>query len=221
MKLYTYFRSSAAYRVRIALQVKHIAYQPIFINLAQNEQNDRDFLEKNPQGLVPVLVDGNHRLTQSLAIMEYLEEQNHPPTLLPGDAATRAYIRALSLSIIADIHPINNLRVLEFLSGPMEKNETEKITWYHHWLEKGFSAIEENLARRKANNFCFENQITLADVCLIPQVYNAIRFNFPMEKYPRISAINAHCLSLPAFQAATPDHQADNPATQNTGDQHG
>ena len=196
MKLYTYFRSSAAYRVRIALNLKGLAAEHVPVHLVNNggEQHSESYRQLNPSELVPTWVEQDFVLTQSLSILEYLEEKFPDIALLPQDLQQRALIRAFSLSIACDIHPLNNLRVLQYLTGTLEISDTQKTAWYKHWV----------LTNGK---FCFGNQPTLADCCLIPQVYNALRFNLDLSDYPKICSIYTHCNTLEAFQHAAPEMQ--------------
>lgn len=209
--LYSYYRSSAVFRVRIALQLKGLAYDVIPVHLLRDggAQHQASYRRINPAQLVPTLLDGDTALTQSLAIIEYLEEA-HPDThrLLPGDALQRAHIRALALSIACDIHPLNNLRVLAYLKQEFAVSEEQKVAWYRHWIQTGFSALEQQLAH-STGPFCHGDQPTLADCCLVPQVYNARRFEVPMHHYPAITRIAEHCMTLAAFQAAAPEQQID------------
>jgi maleylacetoacetate isomerase len=209
MKLYDYFRSSCAYRVRIALNLKQLDYTAIKVDLTQDEQNAPSYQHYNPQGLVPSLVlDDEHVLTQSLAIIEYLNEQYPSPPLLPTSALERAQIRAVALSIACDIHPLNNLRILNTLRKDWHANPEQVQNWYHHWLQEGFAAIEKQLVGYpRKQSFCFSDMATLADICLIPQVYNAIRFECPMAPYPTIQKIYEHCMQLPTFMHAAPSPQ--------------
>lgn len=209
MKLYTYYRSSAAYRVRIALNLKGLSYEAIPVHLVKNggEQRGEAYLQKNPQGLVPLLEDDAVLINQSLAIIEYLEEKHPQPALLPSDANLRAQTRSLAHMIAMDIHPLNNLRVLQYLSAELKISDEQKSAWYRHWVEQGFAAIETRLSGKTA--FCVGAQPTMADVCLVPQVYNAARFNVDLKRYPEILRINQNCLSLPAFADAAPELQAD------------
>jgi maleylpyruvate isomerase len=210
MILYDYFRSSAAYRVRIALNLKGLASERRFVHLRKGEQRDPAYLELNPQGLVPMLVVGERRLTQSLAIIEYLEEKHPQPPLLPVGPEDRARVRAAALSIACDIHPLNNLRVLKYLSKPLGVDEPKRDDWYRHWVVEGFTALEAQLAQHSASSpFCFGDTPTLADVCLVPQVDNALRLNVPLDAFPRIRAVNAACLALPAFDQARPENNPD------------
>ena len=214
MKLYTYFRSSAAYRVRIALNLKGLPYESIPVHLVKDggQQLQAAYSAKNPQKLVPALeLDNGSILTQSLAIMEYLDEA-YPttPALLPTAAQARAHVRALALAIACDMHPVNNLRILQYLSGVMQVDDAAKNAWYQHWVQVGFDAIETMLANSPyTGSCCFGDSPTLADCCLVPQTYNAERFNVSMAAYPTIARIVAHCRSLPAFAQAAPEQQAD------------
>lgn len=213
MKLYSYFRSSAAYRVRIALNLKGLDYDMVPVHLLRDggEQLKAEYRAINANALVPSFVDGDLTLNQSLAIIEYLEEQYpQSPSLLPGDAAARAQIRALAQDIACDIHPIDNLRVLKYLKHTLAVSEEQKNAWYIHWVETGFAALEARLAAQpQPGKFMFGDVPTLADCCLVPQVYNANRFKIDMTRYPRIAAVNANCLALDAFQRATPEAQPD------------
>ncbi len=210
MKLTTYFRSTAAYRVRIALNFKQIEHELVPVNLLTAEHKQAEFQQFNPAGLIPTLSVGQEVLTQSLVILEYLEEAHPQPPLLPSESLARAQVRALAHNIACDIHPLNNLRVLKYLVSDLAVDEERKLRWYHHWLKQGFDGIEENLKRFGSNGeFCYGNKPTLADVCLIPQVYNANRFEFALDDYPLIQSINQHCLSLPAFDQSQPHLQED------------
>ena len=207
--LYGYFRSSAAYRVRIALNLKGLAYRQAPVSLVKAEQRSADFLALNPQGLVPALQDGDVLLTQSLAICEYLDEA-YPDTvqLLPADPAQRAHIRAVAQAIACDIHPVNNLRILNYLKTELGQDEAARNTWYRHWVLEGFAALEQQLAA-SAGQYCFGDSITLADVCLLPQVFNAQRFNVDMAPYPRLAAIADALAAVPEFADAHPSRQPD------------
>jgi maleylpyruvate isomerase len=210
MILHDYFRSSAAYRVRIALNLKGLEAERRFVHLRKNEQRAPGFLAVNPQGLVPALVlDDGTALTQSLAIIEYLEERHPSPPLLPQGAEDRAFVRAIALAIACDIHPLNNLRVLRYLESACGVDEPKRNEWYRHWIDEGFAAIEPQLASRASGLYSLGNTPTLADICLVPQVANAGRLKIPMDPYPRIRAINEACLSLPAFDRAQPSMQPD------------
>ena len=208
MILYDYVRSSAAYRVRIALNLKGLAVERRFIHLRRGEQRDPAYLALNPQGFVPLLVVGDRRLTQSLAIIEYLEEKHPLPPLLPPGAEDRAWVRAVALTIACDIHPLNNLRILKHLSKELDMDEPRRDEWYRHWVREGFAPLEAQLAERNGA-FCAGDAPTLADVCLVPQVANARRLKVDMAPYPRIRAIDAACDALAAFRDARPDLQPD------------
>ena len=208
MLLYDYFRSSAAYRVRIALNVKGLAADRRYIHLRKGHQHTPEYRAQNPQGLVPTLVVGERRLSQSMAIIEYLEEKHPLPPLLPQAAEDRAWVRAIALTIACEIHPINNLRVLKHLEA-LGFDQAKRDAWYAHWIDEGFSAIEPQLAARGSQRYCFGDSPTLADVFLVPQVANAARVSLSMDPYPRIRAINEACLELPAFDLAQPSRQPD------------
>jgi maleylacetoacetate isomerase len=209
MVLYGYAFSSASYRVRIALGLKDLAVTAVSLDLRAGEQRSERFLKVNSQGFVPTLVlDDGDVVTQSMAIIEYLDEVHPQPALLPGPPLQRARVRSLAQTIACDIHPLNNLRVLRYLEHPLEKDKPERDAWYRHWVMEGFEALERRLAGDSATGrFCHGNAPTLADVCLVPQVFNARRFAVDLEPYPRIVAIDAACRELPAFQEAAPDRQ--------------
>ena len=210
MKLYSYFRSSAAYRVRIALALKGIRYEYAAVHIGRGRQFDEAFLQINAQSLVPVLDDGFERMTQSLAILEYLEETHPEPPLLPSDPHQRQRVRSLALSIACEIHPINNLRVLNHLTGTLGLDEAAKVAWYRHWVETGFRALEQRLASDPATGgFCHGDRPGYADVVLVPQVANARRFQVDLTPYPTIVRIDAACQQLPAFREAAPAVQPD------------
>jgi len=212
MKLHTFFRSSASYRVRIALHLKGLDADQQYVHLSKNggEQFAPAFDALNPQHLLPVLEDDGLVLTQSLAIIEYLDETRAGAVLLPGDARARARVRALSQMIAADIHPVNNLRVLHYLSDVLKVDAQQKNAWYCHWVALGLQAIERQLAGSPATGlFCHGDTPTMADCCLVPQLYNARRFHCDLSAYPTIAAIEQRCAELPAFQRAAPDHQPD------------
>lgn len=210
MKLYDYYRSSASYRVRIALNIKNISYETLAVHLINNggEHHHPDYLQLNPQGLVPTLNENGHIISQSLAIIEYLEEISPNPPLLPATPLGRAQVRSMALMIACDIHPINNLRVLERLRNEFNANEQQVTAWYHHWLKQGFDALESRLqAMPHKNKVCYGSEVSLADICLIPQVYNAHRFRFAMENYPLINEIYDYCRTLEPFKDAAPEQQ--------------
>ena len=208
MQLYTYWRSSAAYRVRIALNLKGLDYQSVPINLVESEHRKEDYLATNPQGLVPALTHEQALLTQSMAIIEYLEETQPLPALLPGNALERARVRAFSQAIACDMHPLCNLRVLRYLKRNLGKEQQDIDTWYLHWMEAGFQGLEK-LAHASAGRYFFGDSVSLADICLVPQIYNARRFKFDMSIYPTLFRIDEALCSLDAFQAARPENQAD------------
>jgi maleylpyruvate isomerase len=207
MKLYSYFRSSAAYRVRIALNLKGIEHDMQFVNLLKSEQLAQPYLDKNVQGLLPALETNEGVLAQSLAILEWLDESYPQTPLIYGTAWQKAQIRNISYAVACDIHPVNNLRVLKYLSNELGVDEQAKAAWYRHWVELGFKKIELMLSEN--NEFCVGNTPTLADICLVPQVFNALRFNVDMAAYPKIAAIYARCNVLPAFIDAAPQNQRD------------
>ena len=206
MKLYSYFRSSAAYRVRIALNLKKIDHELAIVNLLKSEQLDENYLALNPQGLLPALETDEGVLGQSLAILEWLDETYPQSPLISGSAWQKAQIRNLSFAIACDIHPVNNLRVLKYLSNELKVDDDAKNTWYKHWVEVGFDKIEILLGD---DDYCIGNKPSLADVCLVPQVFNAIRFNVDMSRYPKITAIYERCNKLAAFNDAAPQNQPD------------
>lgn len=210
MKLFTYFRSSAAFRVRIALMLKNAEHEAVYVHLRKDEQKAPAYAALNPQKLVPTLIDGPDVLTQSLAIIEYLEETIPEPPLLPSDALGRARVRSIASAISCDIHPLNNLRVLQYLKHSMGLSQDKVDEWYQHWVREGFDALEASLTRSdETGAFCHGDSPTVADICLVPQVYNARRLNVDMTDYPVITRINDACMGLPAFASAAPDVQAD------------
>jgi maleylpyruvate isomerase len=210
MKLYGYFRSSAAFRVRIALNLKKLDYENAFIHLRRGDQSGPEFLGVNPQGLVPALETGDQLLTQSMAIIEYLDETHPEPPLLPRDAAGRARTRALAAIVACDIHPLNNLRVLRYLHRPLGHEQKAVEDWYNHWITSGFNAFERLLADDpRTGLFCHGDTPGLADIALVPQVYNAHRYPLDLDPYPTIMRIYQACRALDAFAAADPDRQPD------------
>lgn len=214
LKLYTYFRSSAAYRVRIALNVKGIDYDSIPVHLLQDggQQLLPAYRAVNPSALVPALDDDGAILTQSLAMLEYLDETRPAVPLLPGDALGRARVRALALAIACDAHPLTNLRVLKYLKNTLGLSDEAKQEWYRHWMAEGLAAVEALLAQGDPAGtglFCHGDSPTMADCCLVPQVFNAQRFAIDLAPYPRVARIHAHCAGLPAFAAAHPSRQPD------------
>ena len=213
LQLYSYFRSSAAYRVRIALELKGLPYTYVPVHLLKDggAQRAPQYRRLNPTELVPTLVDNDgHALGQSLAIMEYLDETHPEPALLPRDALGRARVRALAQTVACEIHPLNNLRVLQYLERDLKVTETAKADWYRHWITLGFAALERMLANNPATGrFCHGDMPGLADCCLIPQLANSRRFDTPLEAFPTIRRIEEACLALPAFQKAAPQVQPD------------
>ena len=206
--LHDYYRSSAAYRVRIALNLKGVDYERRPVNLLEGEQKGGPYRGLNPQGLVPTLeIDGRY-ISQSLAICNYLNSIVPDPPFMPADAADRAHVLAMALTIACDIHPLNNLRVLKYLSGPLGQEQPARDDWYAHWVTEGFDALE-TLAAERAGTFLFGDTPTLADICLAPQMYNARRFNVPVDAYPTLLRADTNASELPAFAAAHPDAMAE------------
>jgi len=213
MKLYGYFRSSAAYRVRIALALKGLEFENVAVNLkpGTSEQRSAEYLALNPQGRVPFFTDGDVAISQSPAILEYLEETYSSAPLLPADAISRATVRQMASLIACDIHPLNNISVLQTLKADLGADDTAVQQWYDRWIVDGFSAFEA-LLKDTAGQYCFGDTPTLADVYLVPQVWNARRFNTPLEAFPEIVRIDAACNALDAFRVAAPEQQPDAPA---------
>ena len=212
MQLSTYFRSSAAWRVRIALALKGITAAPEFVHLLKDggQQKSEAFRRKNPMGVVPVLeLDDGTLLTQSLAIIEYLDEVHPTPALLPADYIARAKVRAFALAIACDIHPLNNLRVLQYLEHAMGQGHDARNAWYHHWIAEGLTALEALLQGPGFGPFCFGAMPGLADVCLVPQMANARRYKCPLDAYPTLLRAEAAALAQPAFRDTAPDKQPD------------
>ena len=212
MRLYTYFRSSAAYRVRIALNLKRLDYTSVPVHLLRGggEQLTDQFAQRNAARLVPVLEDGDTTLTQSLAIIEYLEETHPAPALLPAGAAARARVRSLALGIACDIHPLNNLRVQRYLKSSFGLDDAQRDDWTRHWIALGFEAAERTLATdSQTGSFCHGEYPTLADCCLVPQIANSQRVQLPLDAYPTLRRINENCLRLRAFTDAAPSAQPD------------
>ena len=209
MKLYSYFRSSAAYRARIALNLKGLSYETASVHLSRDGGHHRraEYRAINPQMRVPALaLASGEVLLQSLAIIEYLDEIAPEPPLLPAEPAARAQVRALAQIIACDIHPLNNVAVLNYLRREFKQDETAVNAWYSHWVTAGFEAIEVLI---RPGPYAFGGRVSLADVCLVPQVYNARRFNVPLDRYPKIVTVDAACQKLPAFVKARPEHQPD------------
>jgi maleylacetoacetate isomerase len=212
VKLYTYFRSSAAYRVRIALNLKGLDFESVPRHLLKDggEHKHPDFVALNPQGLIPVLVDGDTVVSQSLAIMEYLEETCPNVPLLPPGAAARSQVRAMAQLIACEIHPLNNLRVLQYLKNRLGQDEASVAQWYRHWIGEGFSALEMLVQRHSVSGrVCFGDRVSMADACLVPQMYNARRFDTDLSPFPALMEVTAHLESLEAFAVAAPENQPD------------
>jgi maleylacetoacetate isomerase len=202
--LHDYFRSSAAYRVRIALGLKGVEHDSVSVDLRLGDQRSDEYKARNPQGFVPMLEIDGQRLTQSLAIIAYLDSTRPEPPLLPADPADQAHVRAMALLIACDIHPLNNLRVLHYLKDELGQDEPARDAWYRHWIAEGFAALEA-LATPRAGRFLFGDAPTVADVCLVPQMYNARRFDVQLDDYPLLVRIDAEANKLDAFAAAHPD----------------
>jgi maleylpyruvate isomerase len=210
VKLYTYFRSSAAFRVRIALNLKGLKYEPIFIHLAKGEHRKPGYSGVYPQGLLPTLVDDDgEALSQSLAIMEYLDQTHPQPALLPKDPAGRARVRSLSLLVACEIHPLNNLRVLQYLKRQLGQNEEQINTWYRHWVADGLLKLEADLSKGGTGKFSHGDTPTMADCCLVPQIFNAKRYNSDLAPYPTVTRVFDECMKLEAFERAQPSKQPD------------
>ena len=211
-RLHTFFRSSASYRVRIALNLKGIAYESVGIPLRSQAHRTPEFLHLNPQGLVPLLEHSEHYIPQSLAIIEYLDERVPEPPLLPADVHGRAIVRSMAQGIACDVHPLCNLRVLEYLRRQLGVDEDGVNAWYRHWVALGLEGLEGAVAaHRGAGPYCFGAQITLADICLVPQLYNARRFNCDLMPFEHLRSVDAALSSHPAFAAALPERQPDAP----------
>ncbi len=208
MELHGYFRSSASYRVRIALNLKGLQYDYHPVNLLKGEQREPAYRSLNPQGLLPALIDAGHVLTQSLAILEWLDEQHPDPALLPRESLARARVRALAYNVACDIQPLQNLRVLKYLQSSLSVSDDQKVDWIRHWIDEGFRALEPQLDSG-AGAFAGGDTPGLFECCLIPQIYNAERFGMEMGQYPRIARIAEACAALPAFDRARPENQPD------------
>jgi maleylacetoacetate isomerase len=210
VRLYTYFRSSAAFRVRIALNLKGLPYDSQFVHLARGEHRQPEYGALNPQGLIPALVDDGSLLTQSLAIIEYLEEKHPTPALLPKDLLGRARVRSLALLIACEIHPLNNLRALQYLVNDLGHSEQDRNRWYQHWIHDGMVKLESDLAHvPSTGRYCHGGAPTMADCCLVPQVFNARRFNCDLSHAPTVLRVFEECMKLDAFQRAQPSRQPD------------
>ncbi|HEY0112174.1 MAG TPA: maleylacetoacetate isomerase [Allosphingosinicella sp.] len=203
-RLFDYYRSSASYRVRIALGLKGLDYERVPVDLLQGGQKGPDYRSVNPQGLIPLLEIDGHRIAQSLAIIDYLDATRPDPPLLPADPADSAHVRALALIVACDIHPLNNLRVLNYLKGPLAQPEDSRNAWYRHWVAEGLAALEA-LAAPRSGLFLFGDTPTIADCCLVPQLFNARRFDVPLDPYPTLLRADAEAARLEAFAAAHPD----------------
>ena len=210
MKLYTYFRSSAAFRVRIALNLKRLAYEPVFVHLAKGEHRQPKYAQVNPQALLPTLeLDDGTRLTQSLAIIEWLDEKHPEPALLPKEAYARARVRSLAYLVACEIHPLNNLRVLQHLKRALGQGQEQIDNWYRHWIGDGLAKLEADLAGSGTGKFCHGDAPTLADCCLVPQIFNAKRYNSDLAPYPTTMRVFENCMKLEAFDRAQPAKQPD------------
>ena len=209
-KLYSAARSSASFRIRIALHLKGLPFEVVAVDLRKGDQFKDDFRTLNPQELVPLLDDGAAHLTQSLATMEYLEEKYPQPPLLPHAPADRAYVRSVALAVACEIHPLNNLRVLRYLVKEMGLADAKKDQWYRHWVEQGLAQIESGLvAQRRTGRYTFGDQVTLADVCIVPQIFNARRYDCRLDHVPTVMRIFDACMQLAAFENARPEKQPD------------
>ncbi len=214
MELYGYYRSSTSYRLRIALALKGLDYQAHYVSLPKDEQRGEGYLAVNPHGLVPTLVDGGHTLTQSLALLDYLEETHPEPPILPADPAGRAHVRALAQVIGCEIHPLNNLRVLKYLKGTLGLDQAAHDRWYCHWVTEGLKNYESSLQGLEAQGlrggrYSYGQAVTIADICLVPQIFNAYRFHCPLDAVPRTMAVFEACMALPAFDETQPKKQPD------------
>jgi maleylacetoacetate isomerase len=208
MKLYTFFRSSASFRVRIALNSKGLRYEPALVSLPKGEHLEAKYKSVNPQGLVPALEDGGRILTQSLAIIEYLDETHPGPKLLPPDPIDRHYVRAFSQIVACEIHPLNNMRALKHIRKSYKLDDAGVNAWYRHWIADGFGMMESFLVREgKCGKFCFRDQVTMADCCLVPQVFNAQRYDCDLTPYPTVMRIHEACMKLEPFIQAQPSRQ--------------
>ena len=209
MDLYSFFNSSASYRVRIILGLKNVPVNQVPVNIRVMEHKNDAFVQKNPSASVPMLDDNGLSLGQSLAIADYLDAKFPEPRLLPADPARRAKVLEVVNLIACDIHPLNNLRVLKYLTRELGVTDAQKTAWYNHWIAEGFTALEALLAQAGSAGFCFGEQVSLADCCLVPQVANALRMKCDLALYPRVMAVFNHCNTLPAFQQAAPAKQPD------------
>lgn len=209
MKLYSFFNSSTSFRVRIALALKDLPYEYAAVNLRAGEQGREDYRSLSPAAIVPTLIDGDVKLTQSLAIIDYLDRKYPVPRLVPESGIKRARVLEISQTIACEIHPINNMRVLAYLSGTLGANDDAKSAWYRHWVDVGLSAVESLAAALPASSYCLGEEPTLADCCLVPQMANALRMGCDLSRFSRICAIYDHCMAQPAFIQAAPQNQPD------------
>lgn len=209
MKLYSFFNSSTSFRVRIALALKGLPYEYAAVNLRAGEQGAEGYRALSPAAIVPTLIDGEVKLTQSLAIIDYLDARYPAPRLVPQDRLMRARVLEIAQTIACDIHPINNIRVLKYLSGPLKVSEADKSAWYAHWVEEGLGAVEQLLAAGPESSYCVGETPTLADCCLVPQVANAQRMGCALSRFERVMAVYESCMAQPAFNAAAPHKQPD------------
>jgi maleylacetoacetate isomerase len=210
MKLYTFFRSSAAFRVRIALNLKGLKYESISMALLKNEHRAAPYLALNPQGLIPALALDGAVLSQSIAIIEYLNDKYPTPPFLPAGPLDRARVRSMALAIACEIHPLNNLRVLNYLRGELKQDDNGVNAWYRHWVTEGFSGLEVQAREfSTSKRYCFGDSVTIADICLVPQMFNARRLETDLTAFPTLTAVSAHLESLPEFAAARPELQPD------------
>ena len=208
--LYTFFRSSTSYRLRIALAYKRLEYTPHYVSLPKMEHRTPSYRALHAQGLVPLLIDGDRSFIQSMAIIEYLDEVYPEPPLMPADVYGRHYVRAVSQIIGCDIHPLNNVRVLKRIHTQFDADEAATKTWYRHWIAEGLGGLESYVASAGlARRFCYGDTVTMADICLVPQIFNAQRFDCPLDDYCTLTAIFERCMALDAFRATQPDTQAD------------
>ena len=210
MKLYTYFRSSAAFRVRIALNLKGLGYEAVFVHLAKGQHRERQYVEVNPQALLPTLeLDDGRRLVQSLAIIEWLEERHPAPPLLPREPIARSRVRSLAYLVACEIHPLNNLRVLQHLKRALGQSQEQIDNWNRHWIADGLAKLEADLSQPGTGEFCHGDSPTLADCCLVPQIFNAKRYNSDLTPYPVTMRVFDNCMKLNAFDRAQPSKQPD------------
>ncbi|MGB3437038.1 maleylacetoacetate isomerase [Achromobacter sp.] len=209
MQLHSFFNSSTSYRVRIALALKGLPYEYLPVNLRRQEQRAADYVAKNPSAGVPLLIDGDIQLSQSLAIIDYLDATHPEPRLIPAGTVERARVLELSDAISCDIHPVNNMRILRYLQDVLGASEEQKTAWYHHWIHAGMTAVEALLVRHGHGAYCYGDAPTLADCCLVPQVANAQRMGCDLSPYPRALRVYEHCNAQPAFQRAAPAQQPD------------